>query len=143
METNSSQSTAGTDSHGSATRRRWHVDQKRRIVEETLQLDMTVVAVAQRHGVNANSVHAWRREYRKGKLGGPRRTAASMAGPAKLASDFSSASDRWPPNLALNGTPAVEADVIEMRLPNGTEVKATGEVALEALRRILTASGVK
>jgi len=49
--------------------RRWHsVEEKRRVVEETLQPGASVARVARAHGVNANQVFAWRRQYRQGLL---------------------------------------------------------------------------
>jgi len=49
-------------------RRRHSVEQKRRIVEQTLQPGASVARVARAHEVNANQVFAWRRLYRQGLL---------------------------------------------------------------------------
>ena len=49
-------------------RRRRPVAEKRRIVEETLEPGASVARVARAHGVNANQVFAWRRQYRQGLL---------------------------------------------------------------------------
>jgi transposase len=49
-------------------RRRWSVEEKRRIVELTLEPGASSARVAQAEGVNANQVFAWRRLYRAGKL---------------------------------------------------------------------------
>jgi transposase-like protein len=117
------------------------VEEKRRIVEETLRPNTAVATVAKLHGVNPNAVHGWRRQYRDGKLGNSRKAAGVKVVSPALASDFQSASGPWAPNLAING--ATAADVIEMQLPDGTQVKASGELAHEALRRILAMSGVK
>ena len=38
------------------------IEEKRRIVEETLQAGESVATVARRHEVNANQVFAWRRQ---------------------------------------------------------------------------------
>jgi len=46
------------------------VEEKRRIVEETLAEGASVARVARAHGVNANQVFGWRRLYRAGRLGG-------------------------------------------------------------------------
>src|SRR5436309_14336014 len=43
-------------------------EERRRIVEETLQPGMSVARVALAHGVNANQVFAWRKLYREGLL---------------------------------------------------------------------------
>lgn len=44
------------------------VEEKRRIVEETLTEGVSVAVVARRHGVNANQVFQWRKLYRWGLL---------------------------------------------------------------------------
>jgi transposase len=49
-------------------RRRHSVEEKRRVVEETLEPSASVVRVARAHGVNANQVFAWRRQCRQGLL---------------------------------------------------------------------------
>lgn len=49
-------------------RKRWSVEEKRRIVELTLVPGASVARTAQAEGVNANQVFLWRRAYRKGEL---------------------------------------------------------------------------
>lgn len=49
-------------------RKRWSVEEKRRIVELTLVPGASVARVAQAQGVNANQVFLWRRAYQKGEL---------------------------------------------------------------------------
>src|SRR6266700_4744540 len=46
------------------------LEEKRRIVEETLAEGTSVALVARAHGVNANLVFNWRRLYQAGLLGG-------------------------------------------------------------------------
>jgi len=46
------------------------VEEKRRIVEETLAEGASVARVARAHGVNANQVFGWRKLYLAGRLGG-------------------------------------------------------------------------
>ena len=48
------------------------LEEKRRIVEETLAEGASVALVARAHGVNANLVFNWRRLYQAGRLGGGR-----------------------------------------------------------------------
>jgi transposase-like protein len=43
-------------------RRRWPVEEKCRIVEQTLKSGASVARVALAHGVNANQVFSWRRQ---------------------------------------------------------------------------------
>ena len=48
---------------------RFHpVEKKRRIVEETFRPHASVARVAQAHGVNANQVFFWRKQYQQGLL---------------------------------------------------------------------------
>ena len=49
-------------------RRRWTVEEKRRIVELTLVPGASVARVAQAEGVNANQVFLWRRACQRGEL---------------------------------------------------------------------------
>ena len=54
------------------------VAEKRRIVELTLQLGMSVARVAQAEGVNSHQVFQWRRAYRQGTLGDPEVSRAAL-----------------------------------------------------------------
>lgn len=50
------------------SRKRWSVEDKRRIVELTLVPGASAARIAQAEGVNANQVFLWRRAYRNGEL---------------------------------------------------------------------------
>ncbi len=52
----------------SGKRRYRTVEERRRIVEETLAEGVSVAVVARRHGVNANQLFQWRKLYRSGLL---------------------------------------------------------------------------
>jgi|SRR5271155_1266051 len=56
---------------GRRVRQRRSVGEKRRIVELTLVAGASVALVARAHGVNANQVFKWRREYERGELPQP------------------------------------------------------------------------
>jgi transposase len=68
------------------------LEEKRRIVEETLAEGASVALIARAHGVNANLVFNWRKLYQAGRLG---------SGRAKLlpASDSRTVDDGFVPNL--------------------------------------------
>jgi transposase len=58
-------------SKGSGRRRRfWSIDEKRRMVAESLQLGASVSKVAQRYGVNANLLFTWRRQEARAAASG-------------------------------------------------------------------------
>jgi transposase len=50
---------------GAGGRRRWTVDDKARIVAETLEAGAAVSVVARRHGLTPQQLFGWRREARK------------------------------------------------------------------------------
>ena len=50
--------------------RRRSIEERRKIVEETMVMGASVARVARRHDVNANQVFYWRKLYREGRLGG-------------------------------------------------------------------------
>lgn len=54
---------------GIGSRRRWSVQEKVRIVLETLEAGVSVPVVARRYCVNANQLFIWRGQYRRGELG--------------------------------------------------------------------------
>ena len=56
----------GNDAEGTAPRRRrraWTTDEKRRIVDESLEDDASLAEVARRHDLNANQLFTWRRQF--------------------------------------------------------------------------------
>ena len=68
-------------------KRRSHSKQfKARVLEETLEPGASIAAVAQRHNLNANLIHKWRRTAERG-------IAAAAASPAFLALPIAPTSD--------------------------------------------------
>ena len=61
--------------NGAGGRRRWSVDDKARIIEETLAPGAVVSEVARRHGLTPQQLFGWRREARE------RSEASDDAGP--------------------------------------------------------------
>jgi len=103
-------------------RRRRSVEEKRRIVEETLKPGASVARVAQRHAINANQIFAWRKRYREGQLRS-RETAKLL--PVAIA-------DERLAEAAKVGVP-VPLGIIEMVLPKG-KLRIEGSVELLTLR---------
>jgi transposase len=60
---------------GTSPRRHRTVEEKRRIVQESLKPGTSVAVVARRFDVNANQVFTWRRQHRRGALTGKRLAA--------------------------------------------------------------------
>ncbi len=100
---------------------------KRQIVEETLAPGASVARVARAHGVNANQVFAWRRQYRQGLLGSGKGGSARIAGGSR--GRGWGARQRRRKRRTPSGT-------IEIELPQG-QLRLTGAVDAEALRVVL------
>jgi len=109
-------------------RRRRSVEEKRRIVEETLATGASVARVARRHAVNANQVFYWRKKYREGRLG---KNQSSKLLPVTL-SDLS-----WNKSgRASGGSSPFAVGTMEIKLAKG-QLRVTGSVEAEALRTVL------
>src|SRR5580700_3518433 len=101
-------------------RRRRSVEEKRRIVEETLEAGASVARVARRHAVNANQVFYWRKKYREGRLG---------KGPSSGLLPVTLSDSRC--GKSVSSSPAVGS--LEIKLSKGT-VRVAGQVDLVVLR---------
>jgi len=107
------------------------VGEKCRIVEQTLKPGASVARVALAHGVNANQVFSWRRQYRQGLLG------KRNAGPVNLLPVH--VSEGRGGKTYRSGSPALTAAVagtIQVEFLQG-HVCVTGSVDGEALRIVL------
>ena len=106
-----------------AKKRRRSVEERRKIVEATLQPGASVSRVARRHDVNANQVFHWRKLYREGRLGD---SAATKLLPVKVAEERSA-------REAAGDGIAWRTGTIEIQLAKGT-VRIAGAVDVCALR---------
>jgi len=105
------------------------VEEKRRIVEETLQPGASVARVARAHGVNANQVFGWRRLYQQGRL---ERRAEERPGLLPVVVTGAMEATRYT-DAATRRTPS---GVIHLELPKG-QLRIAGRVDVEALRVVL------
>ena len=140
MDTSAEQST-GTGSGGRQVRRRkqWSVQEKLQIVRETLQSGSSVPVIARRHGVNANQIFTWRREYRRGKLlergvESARERKAPALLPVQIHVPL-----KAPPQegRAAPVSPASQPERMEIEFPSGTRVRIWGGLGTERLQAIL------
>ena len=123
-------------------KRRWRsVQERRRIVEETLAPGASVARIARAHGVNANQVFYWRTPYRRGRFGTPAtgnpllpvRIAGDAADTPVTASTLSS-------QIECESTPSPERHAlpgaIHIQLPNA-QLRVEGAVDASTLRAVL------
>lgn len=105
-------------------------EEKQRIVEETLAAGASVAQIARAHGVNANLVFNWRRQYQAGRLGGGNRAELL---PVRIAPpDLISA--RATPQDCLRSSSS--AGMIHIQLDHA-QVRVEGGVDPELLRVLL------
>jgi transposase len=112
---------------GSPKRRRrsWSLEEKRRIVDESLDDGASIAEVARRHDLNANQLFAWRRQF-----------GAEPAAPKELA-----------PILPVTVAPDTTAEYsgrgsngqMEIVLAGGDRVIVWADVETAALSRVLKA----
>lgn len=113
---------------GRERRRRWSVEDKLRIVAETLEPGASVQQIAARHDVYPSLLFTWRRQARDGKLT-PRSKALFL--PIQTQPAAAPVLPTDPERSALRQ--------IEIELKDGSRVRIDEGVSLSALRRVLTA----
>ncbi|MBK6466497.1 MAG: transposase [Rhodobacter sp.] len=105
-------------------RRRFSVSEKVRIVEESLVGPNLARSTARRHGIALSGLYLWRRQYRRGELGGSEpafRLVAFLTEPA----------------AAVAPQPCAASGRLEILLSNGRRVILSVGVDMEALARLL------
>lgn len=107
------------------SRRRWTIEEKRRITQETFLAGSSVARIAQRYALNANQIFQWRKKYREGRLGS---RAASKLLPVTITDDGLAEAEEVA-GLASRAP----LGAIEIFLPKG-KVHVTGRVDLVGLR---------
>ena len=110
-------------------RKRRSLEEKRRIVEETLQSGASVARVARAYGVNANQVFAWRRQYHEGLLEGASEPLGLL--PVRV---VERAGETARPRSTQNHRTAL--GMIQVEVPKG-HLRVAGRVDAEALRVVL------
>jgi transposase len=108
-------------------RRLYAVEEKRQMVEQTLEAGASVARVAQAHGVNPNVLFLWRRQHREGRLILPQADAPRLLPVAVLDSGVHTESAAEEP---------VRSGSLEVELPRG-RVRIEGRVDATTLRVVL------
>lgn len=118
----------GNDAEGTAPRRRrraWTTDEKRRIVDESLEDDASLAEVARRHDLNANQLFTWRRQFGVEPVA-PRDLAPIL--PVTIASE-----------IAADDLDAGSRGQMEIVLADGERIIVWSDVETAALTRVLKA----
>ena len=115
---------------GRERRRRWSVEDKRKIVSETLEPGASVNQVAARHDVYPGLLFTWRRQTRSGKLAAQRKP---------LFFPVQTHDTAVPVTPVQMERASGAARQIEIELKNGSRVRVDEGVSLTSLRRVLAA----
>lgn len=130
-----------TDALGrpTAPRRMRTVEEKRRIVEETMKRGASVAVVARGHEVNANLLFGWRRLYQKGLLEAHAAAVTAPLLPVQLTSPTvvprrSATRRRRMPSV---GRYAARGNCLEIDLAGGGRIRVHGKAAAQMLERLI------
>jgi transposase len=116
-------------------RRRYTLDQKRSMVEETQLHGASVPEVAQRHGVNPNLLSIWRRLYRRGLLDAKSASRGALL-PLKVSTPTVLPSERA---VALKEPKKTSGVQIEVEFTSGQRLRIYGAVDRLLLRELVSA----
>jgi|SRR5579863_1109246 len=120
----------------SGPRRKYSVEEKRAMVEETHERGASVPEVAQRHGVNANLLSVWRRLYRRGLLNGQATTGAATLLPVEVSTPTMLPTERA---IAPKVSKPDRALSIEVEFANGRRLRIHGTLDRPLLRELIAA----
>jgi transposase len=114
---------------GAGGRRRWTVDDKARIVAETLEPGAAVSVVARRHGLTPQQLFGWRREARK------RSEASDAGGPSFVPAVMELPSAQGRRRQQAAPVAAIELDIggVRVRIGSGAKVSIVS-AAIRALK---------
>jgi transposase len=118
---------------GPERRRRWSLDEKARIVAESLAPDAVASVVARRHGIHPNQLYGWRRELRSGRA-----AAGSLPDFVPIAVTAASAAMAAPSLMV--GAPSGQIEIVigraTVRVPSAAD-EVTLHRVLQAVRSVL------
>ena len=117
-------------------RRRWRVEEKLRIVRETLAPGAVVKVVAERHGISTGLLFTWRKQMLTTAMSGFVPVQVVPAAPPSMLAAPAEATDA--PALPCSPTAPLDG-MIEVELPSGARVRAGGGADLTVLRGVLAA----
>lgn len=120
--------------HGSGKRRYWSIEEKRRIVEDTLCSSASVASLARERGLNANQLFYWRKQYQAGQLEVSTHVGSSCDVrllPVTVADEASHQA------RGDAGTTPSRTGTINIELPGRALVSVEGSVDVDIVRAVL------
>lgn len=120
-----------------SARRRWPLEEKRRIVAESYGGRGEVSATARRHGLSGGQLFTWRRLAREGLLGGEPAALVPVAIVSPAASSQVRAEERDPDERAPLAKGPKSSGSILIELGHGRRIRVDGDFDAEALGRVI------
>jgi transposase len=118
-------------------RRRWTLEEKRRIVAESYGGRREVSATARRHGLSSGQLFTWRRLAREGLLGGEPAALVPVEIVAPAASGQVRAEERDHEERAPLAKGPKSSGSIVIELGHGRRIRVDGDFDAEALGRVI------
>lgn len=115
-------------------RRRWSVEEKLRILAQSVAPGSSVMLVCRMHGISSGQLYTWRRQFRTGEL-----TGFAPVTVAPPVGQLAAPSPPVDPVLTLPEADRPTGGMIEVKLPSGVKLRITGAVDETALHRVLSA----
>lgn len=119
---------------GPERRRRWSLEEKLRILAQSVAPGSSASLVCRLHGISSGQLYTWRRQFRTGELTG---FAPVVLAPPIAELPLATEPLDPVPRLAEPDQPT--DGMIEVELPSGVKLRLTGAVDEGALRRVLSA----
>jgi transposase len=118
---------------GLERRRRWSVEEKLRILAQSVAPGSSASLTCRMHGISSGQLYTWRRQFRTGELTGF--APVLVAPPADALSAAA---------MPIDPVPCGDADrsaggLIEVELLSGIKLRLTGAVDAALLRQVLSA----
>lgn len=131
------QGTMGEPRRSGVQRRKFRsIEQKRQMVQETLVPGASVAVVARRHGINANQLFSWRRQYRRGVLELVNVSNAEESALIPVTLGQTDVSADHP--IAITSIPETDSvGRIDIEFSGGRRVSVCGRADLETLSAVL------
>ena len=118
---------------GPERRRRWSLEEKLRILAQSVAPGSSATLVCRLHGISSGQLYTWRRQFRSGELTGFAPVRLAPVEQLALATAPVAPMPTPPePDRRVDG-------IIEVELPSGVKLRLTGAVDEMALRRVLSA----
>ena len=119
---------------GPERRRRWSVEEKLRILAQSVAPGSSVMLVCRMHAISSGQLYTSRQQFRTGELTG--------FAPVTLAQPVGQLAAPSPPADPVPTLPQADrptGGMIEVELSSGVKLRITGAVDETALRRVLSA----